>query len=72
MPIQFKEAIIAYLRWKDIISMPNSRKGTLGDKQMRRKDFYNERRLAIARFDPVNLTDGYEWNLANQRLSIKS
>jgi|JI10StandDraft_1071094.scaffolds.fasta_scaffold112612_4 hypothetical protein len=72
VPIQFKEAIIAYLRWKDIISMPNSRKGTLGDKQMRRKDFYNERRLAIARFDPVNLTDGYEWNLTNQRISIKS
>lgn len=72
VPIQFKEAVIAYLRWKDIISLPNSRKGTLGDKQMRRKDYYNERRLAIARFDPVNLSDAYEWNLTNQRLSIKS
>lgn len=72
VPIQFKEAIIAYLRWKDIISLPNSRRGTLGDKQMRRKDYYNERRLAIARFDPVNLSDAYEWNLTNQRLSIKA
>ena len=72
VPIQFKGAIVAYLAWRDIRSMPNSRKGSLGDKQMRRKEFYNERRLAIARFDPVNLTDAYEWNLTNQRLAIKS
>ena len=72
IPIQFKEAVIAYLRWKDLISMPPSRRGSLGDKRDRRSDYYNERRLAIARYDAVKLSDLYEWNLANQRLAVKS
>jgi hypothetical protein len=71
VPIQFKEALIAYLRWKDIISLPTSRKGSLGDKRDRRNDYYNERRLAIARYDAVNLTDLYEWNLKAQRMTVK-
>ena len=71
VPIQFKEAVIAYLRWKDIISLPTSRKGSLGDKRDRRADYYNERRLAVARYDAINLTDLYEWNLKNKRLAVK-
>ena len=71
VPIQFKEAVIAYLRWKDIIAMPTSRRGSLGDKRDRRADYYNERRLAIARYDPVNMSDLYEWNLRNQRITVK-
>jgi hypothetical protein len=72
IPIQFKEAVIAYLRWKDLISMPPSRRGSLGDKRDRRAEYYNERRLAIARYDAVKLSDLYEWNLASQRLAVKS
>lgn len=72
VPIQFFEAVLAYIRWKDIISLPNSRRGTLGDKQQRRKEYYNERRLANARFRPLYLMDAYEWNLENSRLTIKS
>lgn len=72
VPIQFKEAVIAYLRWKDLVSMPTSRRGSLGDKRDRRAEYYNERRLAIARYDAVKLSDLYEWNLANQRMAVKS
>ena len=72
VPIQFKEAVIAYLRWKDLISMPPSRRGSLGDKRDRRAEYYNERRIAIARYDAVKLSDLYEWNLANQRMAVKS
>lgn len=72
VPIQFKEAVISYLRWKDIISIPTSRRGSLGDKRDRRADYYNERRLAVARYDAINLTDLYEWNLKNQRLAVKA
>lgn len=72
IPIQFKEAVIAYLRWKDLISMPPSRRGSLGDKRDRRAEYYNERRIAIARYDAVKLSDLYEWNLASQRLAVKS
>ena len=72
IPIQFKEAVIAYLRWKDIISLSTSRRGSLGDKRDRRAEYYNERRIAIARYDAVKLSDLYEWNLASQRLAVKS
>ena len=71
VPVQFKEAVIAYLRWRDIISLPSSRRGSLGDKRDRRAEYYNERRLAIARYDAVNLTDLYEWGLKNQRITVK-
>lgn len=72
IPIQFKEAIIAYLRWKDIVSIPVKTHVANSNVMMRRHDFYNERRLAIARYDPVNLPDLYEWNLQNQRAVPKS
>lgn len=71
VPVQFMEAVIAYIAWKDIRSMPSSRKGSIGDKQLRRTDFYNELRKAKARYDPVNLADLYEWNLINQRMVVK-
>jgi len=71
VPIQFKEAVIAYLRWKDIISIPSKTHVNNASLEMRRRDYYNERRLAIARYDPVNLPDLYEWNLQNQRMTIK-
>jgi hypothetical protein len=52
--------------------MPNTRKGALGDKEQRRRNFYNERRLANARYKPLYLSEAYEWNLTNQRLTTKA
>lgn len=71
IPIQFKEAVIAYLRWKDVISIPSKTHVNNASLEMRRRDYYNERRLAIARYDPVNLPDLYQWNLENQRITVK-
>lgn len=72
VPIQFKEAIISYLRWKDIISIPSSRKGSIGDKAQRRHEYFNDRRLAVARYKPIHLEEAYQWNLENQRLVVKA
>lgn len=71
VPIQFKEAIIAGLAWLDIRSLPSSRKGNLGDKRDRRHEFYNQRRLAWARYRPFNLLEAYEWAQQNVRLTVK-
>ena len=71
VPIQFFEAVLAYIRWKDIISLPSSRRGNLGDKRDRRHEYYNERRLANARWRPLRLMEAYEWNLENSRVTIK-
>jgi hypothetical protein len=72
LPIEFKEAVIAYLRWKDIISVAVKSRPQQANVEMRRRDYYNERRLAIARFDPVRLPDLYQWHLETQRLTVKA
>lgn len=71
LPIQFKEAVIAYLRWKDVISMPVKTHVANSSVSMRRHDYFEERRRAIAQYDPVNLPDLYQWNLENQRITVK-
>ena len=71
IPLHFREAMIAWLAWRDIASMPNTRKGALGDKRERERNFYNQRRLANAQFKPLYLMQTYEWNLENQRMTVK-
>lgn len=72
VPVQFREAIIAWLAWQDIAMIPSSKRGGLGDKDMRKKNYYNERRLGIARFRPFNLNEAYQLNLQSQRLCVKA
>lgn len=71
IPVQFKTALIWYIAYNDIAFMPNSRKGNLGDKEQRRKQYYNERRLANARFRPVDLETAYQWSQEAQRMTVK-
>lgn len=71
LPVQFREAVISYLRWKDIISMPNSRRGSLGDKEQRRREFFNDRRLAIARWKPIYIEDAYQASQEQTRMTVK-
>jgi hypothetical protein len=71
VPVHFKTALMWYIAYNDIAMMPNSRKGTLGDKEQRRRQYFNERRLAHARFKPVDLYSAYQWQLENQRLTVK-
>jgi hypothetical protein len=60
IPKQFKEAVIAYIAWKDIRYLPSSRRGNISDKQQRRHEYFNERRLAKARYQPLYLQEAYE------------
>jgi hypothetical protein len=71
LPIQFKTALMWYIAYNDIAFMPNSRKGNLGDKEQRRRQYYNERRLAQARYKPVDLESAYQWSMESQRLTVK-
>lgn len=72
IPVQFKEALMWYIAWQDLAFLPNSRRGTLGDKEQRRRNYFNERRLAIARYKPTHLEEAFQWNLENTRLVVKS
>lgn len=71
VPVQFREALIAWIGWQDIALLPPSRRGSIGDKESRKANFFNERRLANARYKPFRLDQEYLWNLENQRLCIK-
>lgn len=71
VPIQFKEAIIAGIAWKDIKSIPSKTHVNNANVNMRRHEFYNERRLAWARYRPFNLWDAYEWCQTNVRMTVK-
>jgi hypothetical protein len=72
IPIQFREALLSFLAWRDIVSMPSTRKGNLGDKRDRKQEFYNQRRIANAQFKPLYLMQAYEQNLDTQRMTVKA
>lgn len=72
IPVQFREAMIAWLSWKDSTAVPSRTHVSLGDKAAKRKEFYNERRLANARWKPLYLAQAYEWQLENTRMTVKA
>lgn len=72
IPVQFKEALIWYIAWQDIAMIPSSRRGTLGDREQRKRNYFNERRLAWARYRPLHLEEAYQWWLNSMRLTVKS
>jgi len=72
IPVQFREAMIAWLAWKDIANIPSSRKGNLGDKRDRRHEYFEARRNGIIKYRPFYLDQAYLQSLDNQRLVVKS
>jgi hypothetical protein len=72
IPIQVKEAVLSYIAWKDIEFLPTGRRVTLGDKQLRRKEFYNEKRKANMRINPVTPWDANEVIRLGQKLAAKA
>lgn len=70
VPSIFRQALISWLAWKDIVNMPFKR-GVATNIAYREKTFWNDRRLARARYKPFHLMEAYEWNLNTQRLTVK-
>lgn len=71
IPVQFKSALMWYIAWQDVAMLKTTR-GDLGDKEYRRHNYFNERRLAAARYQPLDLQEAYEWGLRNQRFVVKA
>lgn len=72
VPVQFREAMIAWLSWKDSTGVPSRTHVSLGDKAAKRHDFFNERKNAIARWKPTRQSEIYQASQEMTRLSIKS
>lgn len=72
VPVEFEEALIAFMGWQDSFYKPSSSHMGGNDKERLKHNFYNELRLAKANFKPIHLEQAYEWNLKNSRLTVKA
>lgn len=72
LPVQFREALIAWLFWKDGNTKSIKSNMQISNKRDWRHEFYNERRNAIARWKPIRLQEQMQTRLEMQRLCIKT
>lgn len=72
IPMQFREALIAWLGWQDNLYTPVKSHMDNAGSAMRERNFWNQRRLAIARYKPIRLEQEYELQLQMQRLTVKA
>lgn len=57
VPLQIYEALISWIRWKDVISL---RSVGLGEKESRRQNFIRDKHLAAQRIKPFRLQEALE------------
>lgn len=69
--LQCQEALIAWLRWKDIQSMPSSRMVNISEKTMRQKEYYTQKKLARKRIKPFRVQVAEQYFREAQRLAVK-
>ena len=72
IPVQIKEAVFSFIAWRDIEMLPTGRRANLSEKQIRRKEFYNQKRLARLRVNPVTPWDANEVIRMGQKLVAKA
>ena len=71
LPVQFRQALIAWLWWRDKRSV-NINRGQVGISRDLKNDFYNERRLAIAAWKPVRISEMYQASQQQTRMAVKT
>lgn len=72
IPVQFREAMIAWLAWKDSNAKVVRSHMTLGDRRDRERTFFNERRTAISQWRPTRISDMYQASQEQTRFAVKS
>jgi hypothetical protein len=71
IPIQFREALIAWLWWRDK-KAANINRGQVGISRDLKSEFYNQVRLAIAAWKPIRIYDMYQASQEQTRAAVKS
>lgn len=49
VPVQAREALLAWVAWRDIVNKASSRRVNSGEKVMRKREYYHQRKLARRR-----------------------
>jgi hypothetical protein len=71
LPMQFQEAMMAWLSWQDIQYLPNVNKGSASGKQNAANNFKNQLLLARKTFNPIRIQDIYLQSKDSQLYGIK-
>lgn len=71
LPVQFREALIAWLWWRDKRAV-NINRGQVGISMGLKNDFINERRNAIARWKPTRISEMYQASQEQSRMAVKT
>jgi hypothetical protein len=71
--IDFKaqEALIAWLAWKDVVSLPSTRLVNMQEKTMRQRNYQQQKALARKRIKPFRLATGEQYYREGQTMGIK-
>jgi hypothetical protein len=72
VPMQFREAVIAWIFWKDGNAKSVKSHMQLGTNRDRERQYYNERRKAMAKWKPIRIYDIYQSSQEMTRLAVKS
>ncbi len=72
LPVQFREAVIAWLWWKDGKARPISGHAKLGAARDAKHEFYNERKNAIAQWRQSTIYEKYQVHQEMSREAIKT
>lgn len=72
LPVQFREALISWIRWKDNISIPAKTHVSNSNIQMRRHDYFEDRRKALAKWKPIRTSEAYQSSQEMTRAAVKS
>lgn len=69
--LKCQEALIAWLRFKDIQSLPSNRMVNVSEKQFRQREYFLQKKLARKRVKPFRLQVSEQYSRESQRLAIK-
>jgi hypothetical protein len=72
VPVYLREALISWLSWMDIKSMAQSRRSNLGEKDMRKRRYFADRRIAKSKINRFRLTTANDVIRLNNRAAVKS
>lgn len=72
LPMQFKEALIAWITWKDGKAKTIRSHMQLGNNRDNKSEYYNQRRLAMARWKPIRIYEMYQASQEMSREAIKT
>lgn len=69
--LKCQEALIAFIRWKEIQSLPSNRMVNISEKQLRQKEYYSQKKLARKRIKPFRMQISEQYSREAERLAVK-